>query len=180
MRVSLPSARSAGLTLLEVALAVALFTTVSLTLSWLYLGSARMNSASEEEHRATNAVRDQIAQTRLLESEGSGSYRGIDAVIHERLATPDFDVTRLTADGQPAVGQVTLLTDLDGDEEFEALVDPDGDGVFEEETSGLTLEETDSVYDVNAIEVSFSLRWRSAAGGTSQQTHQLLLARKWE
>lgn len=170
----------AGLTLLEVTIAMLLFAVTVLGLTYLYLSNARLNTAAEERYRALNAIRAQVAQTRLRESEGLGAYDGLDAVIRDYLTAPDFAVENLTPNLTTEVGSVTVLTDLNGDDVFEPLVDPDSYGTFVEETSGATLVETANVYDVDVIRLDFDLSWVSKAGGTSGRAHSLTLARKWE
>lgn len=171
--------RRAGLTLLEVTIALALFATAVLGLSYLFLANARLNTAAEERYRAINALRSQVAQTRLRESEGLGAYRGLDAVIREYLTASDFPVEALTPDAYTEVGRVTVLTDLDGDDDFEPLVDPENDGTFVEAGSNLPLVEAGNAYDVDVIRLEYALSWRSKAGGVSGRTHTLTLARKW-
>lgn len=182
----LGQARSAprlrGLTLIEIAVALGLFTVVGVTMLGIFLSNVQLARASEEEANTTAALRTELARVHQLELEGSGGHTGLDAVIWHYLRTPNFGIQRTTPlDAQPASGSVEVQTDLDDDGVYETLLDPDADGLgASETTSGFALpyDAARLRYSVNSVRIVFQARFRSGGGGETARLHALVLTRK--
>jgi len=163
------------MSLLEVIVALALFTVVALGFGSGFASDVALNAASAEEAEVSAALRSEVGRLRALEQEGYQGLDGLDAVLRRCLVEPDISLTHKSLRG--LVGRVVVRADL-GAGASELSSDAAGLDVRDASGTPLSFDAVHGTYDVDALQVELRLELRSKDGSTTTRVERLLLVRK--
>lgn len=186
-----------GLTLVEMIIALSLFIISAIFMGSLYTSSTLLSSQARAQQTANAIILREFAELRRIEQEvytANPDHEGIDAVILDVFTNDEIRATELPSqDGSTVLGRIEVWADLDGDGTTGRLVDPDNDGDYREEASGLgemVLDDGVYVYDHDSdedtnrislprIELRIVLLWRSLDGEAQETEQTFTMSRKF-